>query len=132
MQLFRKPDGTHVELNLNIHELSERVVAGRITLDDGTEAVRDVPAELRREYRKHDRGQRRAIAKWPLHSEAMGVPAEEAKQYAEYDRTNGVPTSYDGEGRPILTSQKHRREYCRLHGFYDRNAGYGDAAPLNR
>jgi hypothetical protein len=132
VQIFRKSDGSHVELSLNIHELAERVVAGRIVLDDGTEAVRDVPEELRREYRAHDRGQRRAIAKWPLHSEALAVNRSDVAEVASFDRQNGVPTNYDHQGRPVFTSQKHRKDYCRLHGYFDRNAGYGDPAPLNR
>jgi hypothetical protein len=133
MQIFRKDDGTYVELNLSLEELAERVdVLKRITLDDGTTAVRDIGEEFRREYRAHDRSQRKAIARWPLASEALAVPANEIKQYEEHDRLHGVSTSYDRQGRPVFTSQKHRREYCRLHGYYDRNAGYGDAAPLNR
>lgn len=132
MQLFRRDDGTHVEMNLDIHELSERVVANRIVLDDGTEAVRDQAEELRREFKAHDRTQRRKLAKWPMTSWSAAINPEDVDKTREYDRAHGVPTDYNKHGEPIFTSQKHRANYCRVHELYDRNAGYGDPAPRNR
>src|SRR5688500_3772463 len=108
MQVFRRDDGTHVELNLSLEELAQRVdVLKRITLDDGTTAVRDIGEELRREYRAHDRSQRRKLAKWPIASWSAAINPEDIDTTRDYDRAQGVPTDYNKHGEPIFTSQKH-------------------------
>ena len=68
---------------------------------------------------------------WPMASDALGVHPDQAKGYAEYLRSNGVPTEINSDGNPVLTSQKHRRDVCAATDMYDRNAGYGDKAPVH-
>jgi len=69
---------------------------------------------------------------WPMASYAAGVDPSEVPEIKEFDKKHGVPTNYNEDGDPIFTSQKHRKNYCHAHGLYDRNAGYGDPAPVNR
>ena len=69
------------------------------------------------------------ISCWPMESDALGVHPAQAKEYAEYLRSRGVPTEVNSEGNPILVSREHRRQVCDATGMYDRNAGYGDKAP---
>ena len=68
---------------------------------------------------------------WPMESDAAGVHPAQAKEYSDHLRDQGVPTEVKPNGNPILTSQHHRAEVCRVTGMYDRNAGYGDRAPSN-
>lgn len=64
---------------------------------------------------------------WPLHSDAMLVATpEQQRQVQEHARSMGVRFDFDGQGRPILESQGHRRQVARFFGMTDRNASYGD------
>lgn len=63
---------------------------------------------------------------WPLKSDAMKVHPADVREATEYARQLGVPTEYRKDGRPVFTSQGHRKRFCEAHGFYDRNGGYGD------
>lgn len=78
----------------------------------GGRAVRDIVADLRQRHR-------RAVGIWPHASWAMAVHPSQVKEYAEFDRKNGVPTEYNERGEPVLRSMKHRRKYMRLHGYVD-------------
>jgi len=64
----------------------------------------------------------------PLHSEALAVHPLDARAAAEDSRAKGVPTDFDHQGRPVFTSRAHRKAYFKAYRYYDRNAGYGDAA----
>jgi len=64
---------------------------------------------------------------WPLHSEALAVHPEQIEEANEICRAKGVPTDHDADGCPILNDRDHRRRYCQAFGFFDRDAGYGDA-----
>jgi hypothetical protein len=83
---------------------------------------------LRRRYPKA--GQEEFISRggWkPLHSDALAVHPDQIPEAVALAKRRGVPTDFDGEGRPIFTSRHHRRQYSVAHGFYDRDAGYSDA-----
>jgi hypothetical protein len=69
---------------------------------------------------------------WPMTSYALGVSSEEVPEMKQFDALHGVPTEYTPDGDPIFTSKSHRAAYCRAHGYFDRNAGYRDPAPLRR
>lgn len=56
---------------------------------------------------------------WPARSESMAIEPEQIKEAMDRDRRCGVPTDYTKDGRPILRSEKHRRDYIRLRGFSD-------------
>ena len=68
----------------------------------------------------------RGVARWPIHSEAMGVAPSQAKELADYLATQGVPTEVDRSGCPVLTSPRHRKAVAEARGFFDRNGGYSD------
>lgn len=80
---------------------------------------RDMAAEL---------GQRRPgrCANWPMKSDALGVAEDQIEEATAEARRCGVPTEFTKDGRAILTSAKHRKQYAELYGMYDRNGGYGD------
>lgn len=66
---------------------------------------------------------------WPMESEALGVAPQDAPRAMAEDRRLGVPTDYSREGNPIFNSAKHRKQWCKAHGYHDRNAGFSDATP---
>lgn len=78
------------------------------------------------------KGPLRTGKSWPLISDALGVHPKQVAEAIESARAKGVPTEFTAKGQPIFTSRAHRTAYCRVYGFYDRNGGYGDAAPRNR
>lgn len=78
-----------------------------------------VPSNTRRNCR----------AKWPIHSEAMGVDPEDVPRAQAILREHGVHTDYDRLSRPILRDASHRKAHCKVMGYYDRSAGYADQAP---
>ena len=62
----------------------------------------------------------------PIYSDAMAVhPSQTAEAY-EHSVRIGVPTTFTPDGRAVFTSRRHRRDYCRHFGVYDRDGGYGD------
>lgn len=62
-----------------------------------------------------------------LPSDSLGVHPRQIKEARESALNKGVPTEFDSKGRPIFTSRLHRKRYCQAYGFFDRDAGYGDA-----
>lgn len=62
----------------------------------------------------------------PLVGFAAGVHPKQVPAMIEKDRKHNVPTQYTTDGCPIFTSANHRKQYCEVHGLYDRNAGYSD------
>lgn len=68
---------------------------------------------------------------WPMASTAAGVHPDQVAEAMAHDREHGVPTDYNSDGDPLFTSRGHRARYCAANGLYDRNAGFGDAAPKN-
>lgn len=63
---------------------------------------------------------------WPIYSDAAGCHPSQIDEHRAFDTLHGVPTDYDGSGRPILRDRVHRKKYLRAHGLHDRDAGYGD------
>ncbi len=59
---------------------------------------------------------------WPLHSDAMAVHPKQLELARKLDRNRGAPpTEYDRQGRPVWTSEAHKREYNKAHGVHDNN-----------
>lgn len=73
----------------------------------------------------------RSRAKWPIISDAMAVDPKNISKARELLRRAGVSTEYTPTGEPILRSARHRRDHAKVMGFYDRNAGICDPAPVN-
>ena len=64
-------------------------------------------------------------AGWPIHSDAMGVHPKDVAAEAAFVRKAGVPTQFDGKGRPILESRAHRRKYMKALGVSDKHSFTG-------
>jgi len=95
-----------------------------ILLADGVEAYYDEEATNKMLY--GNRGIAITAGNWPMESYALGVPIEDVPEMMKKDRAADVPTNYNDQGEPIFTSKTHRRKYCKLHEFHDRNGGYSD------
>ena len=54
--------------------------------------------------------------KKPVLSDALAVHPAQVKAAMERDKKAGVPTEYTEDGRPILTSQAHKRKLLRSFG----------------
>ena len=63
----------------------------------------------------------RKRAKWPMASEAAGVHPTQIDEATQFSRASGVPTEYDGEGRPVFTGPGHRRKYLKAWKMFDRS-----------
>lgn len=83
---------------------------------------------MRRDYQA-DFGGKHPCGTYPFASSAAGVHPDEVAAMREIDKKAGVPTDYDSDGDPIMRSRVHRKNYCRVHGLHDRNAGYSDPVP---
>lgn len=71
-------------------------------------------------------------ANWPLYSEALAVPVEDAQKYVDDARAKGIPTEFkiheDGTcAMPVHPDRAHRKAYHKAYGYHDRAGGYGDA-----
>ncbi len=63
----------------------------------------------------------------PVHSDAMAVHPDQIPEAMEHDKAHGVPTEYDGDGCPILTTPDHQRRYMKMLGYHQRNGGFSSA-----
>jgi hypothetical protein len=89
------------------------MVDGKLTLVSGGHGV--------------ERSSRSAISsKNPLRSEALSVPAHEAKKFSDAAKRNKTGAVYDKDGTCYLTSRGARNREMRAQNRYDRDAGYGD------
>lgn len=86
---------------------------------------RDIPAE--------HKGSKDTPGCWPMKSWAAGVNPDEIPRAVAAANEGGVPTDFCPKtGDVIFTSRKHRRDYLnKVRGMHDRNAGYGDPAPIH-
>jgi hypothetical protein len=65
---------------------------------------------------------------WPMMSDAMAVHPSLIAEAERDAAAKGVPTEFTKDGRPILRDREHRKRFMMSQGFFDRSAGYGDAA----
>jgi hypothetical protein len=72
---------------------------------------------------------RQCAGNWPMVSDAAGVSPSQIKEAYEASVKAGVPTQFNAEGQAIFHSPRHRREYLRSIGMFDRNAGFSDPTP---
>jgi len=57
---------------------------------------------------------------WPIASEALAVHPDQIPEAMETAKAKGVPTSFDANGRPIMTSPGHFKQYAKAHGYFHR------------
>lgn len=99
-----------------------------IRLKDGTECYYDEKATR---ILKHGKSFS-TPGNWPMASYAIGGHPDDRIRMMKEASDKGVPTEFDREGDAVFTSPRHRQRYCKAMGYYDRNAGYRDQAPVNR
>lgn len=70
---------------------------------------------------------------YPFWSDAMAVHPTQIGKMRAIDKKLGLSANYNTtDGRVRFESAEHRKKYCEAHGFYDKNAGYGDPRRLKR
>ncbi len=103
-------DGRKVPLNTYLSEMAKA-------------QARHAPAP------KVKKGQLKKVGGWPMKSIALAVHPKQVKEAIESARKRGVPTDFTSDGRPVFTDRAHYNAYMRAYHFYNRDAGYSDAAP---
>jgi len=126
---YRTKDGEVHELIMTISAMEERQAAGMIRtgldmtilMDDGRRASRDMGAE-------HATGP--VPGAWPKLCDASGVHPDQIPEAIQKAKRHGIDMEFHPDGRAKYTSRKHRKDYLRSIGLFDRSAGYGDPAPM--
>lgn len=76
---------------------------------------------------KTEEGDSAGLVGWkPIISDALAVHPKQVEEAIADAKAKGVPTDFQPDGRPILTSRSHRKAYNKAYGFHDRQGGYGD------
>jgi hypothetical protein len=57
-------------------------------------------------------------------SDTLAVHPNQIKEASDLAKKLGVPTEFLPDGRPIIRSTAHQREYAKKHGFICRNSFY--------
>lgn len=71
----------------------------------------------------------------PVHCVALAVHPKQRQAAIEDAIKKGVPTDFDNNGRPILTSREHQDRYLRAYGYFNKDENRspgrykGDVAP---
>jgi hypothetical protein len=65
----------------------------------------------------------------PIASDALAVHPSQVEEARADAIKKGVPTDFLPDGRPILRTREHRKEYMRRYGYFDKQGTYGDAGP---
>ena len=74
---------------------------------------------------------RQKKATWPMTSHNIGVDEEDVEEARRIYKEKGSRAEVDNEGGIVFATAGIRREHCKIMGYYDRNAGYGDPTPDN-
>jgi hypothetical protein len=113
-----------VEVFLSLADFDKRVVDGKITLDDGREAVY--------EWQQHNK-MRSVPANYPMVCDFVGVHPSQVKEHMDHLRAMGCgQVNHTKDGQVIFEDKTQRRKVCEALGLYDRNGGYSDPAPKYR
>jgi sugar/nucleoside kinase (ribokinase family) len=62
----------------------------------------------------------------PHKSDGLAVHPDQVQEATESAKRKGVPTEFLPDGRPVMRSRAHQKQYLRAYGFYNRDGGYGD------
>lgn len=62
----------------------------------------------------------------PKLSDALAVHPTQVAEAVADAKKKGVPTSFEADGRPIITSRAHQKAYLKAYGFHNRDGGFGD------
>lgn len=68
-------------------------------------------------------GRKKRFGHWPMKSDAMAVHPKQLALARKLDKDRGAPpTEYTTGGRPIWTSEAHKRAFNKAHGVHDNNS----------
>lgn len=114
-----------VEIEMSKEEYLDRMGDdGWLTLPDGRRGRQ--PRVFRPGFGKTQRP-----STWPQESLAFGCFPEQIPHHVKWYRERGVNMEYrqrpDGTCRAVFRSRGHRRAADMARGFFDADAGYGDA-----
>lgn len=126
---FRKPDGAIIWVSfMRMMEATN----GRLTLDDGTEAVRARDLEDNKIEKAEDLKCRAECV-----SDALGFPSRDLQKHADFikrEKILGVDFRPDpdvpGFTQVVCTSQAAKFRYAKARGFYDKNSHNGGSAAI--
>lgn len=72
----------------------------------------------------------RGVALWPRYSDTMSVHPDNIPKVNALLRSKGVqPPEWDKLGRPKLESKRYEKRFAEARGYFNNDAGYGDALP---
>lgn len=54
---------------------------------------------------------------WPQQCDALAVHPSQVEEAREDAKRKGVPTDFTPDGRPVITSAAHQKQYAKLYGF---------------
>lgn len=77
-------------------------------------------------------GFRNTPGNWPQKTTMSGVLPSQANELRDFLQRKGVPTEVCKDGEMILRDRAHRKQVHQALGYYDRDGGYGDAAPTHQ
>jgi hypothetical protein len=113
---------TNEQLGQTIEELHPMGKAPEIAHRGGHIFVRDWQAEHRPRVRREN-----LQPEWDYESDAAGVHPDQVPEAVAYCKEQGVPTHFNPQtGNPVMENRKHRRDFHKIWGVKDRDAGYGD------
>lgn len=67
---------------------------------------------------------------WPMWSDFAGCHPSQKAEMERRSAEAGCPVRVNVLGQVELLNRKHRHDFLRFRGMFDRDAGYGDPAPL--
>jgi hypothetical protein len=118
---YRKESGEIIEVTMTIDEMERKQNGSDFIMINGEKAKRDIVAE--------QSGYIPTYETWPRESDAAGTSPSQIPEEIAYAKKHGVNVSFTPDGRVVFPDRKTERQYCALHGLYQRNAGYSDATP---
>lgn len=62
----------------------------------------------------------------PHPSDALSVHPRQVAEAVADAKAKGVPTEFLPDGRPLMRSRAHQKEYIKAYGFHNNDGGYGD------
>jgi len=59
-------------------------------------------------------------------SDALACHPKDVESYRQDAKRRGVPTEFQRDGRPVMTSRAHQKAYLKAYGYHNNDGGYGD------
>jgi len=123
LAIFRRPDGTHFEVDWPLAKLEKHRVVGTRYLIDGEEVIRDISAETALAGATPAQ-RRRLLPKYPIRSFSLGVAPQRAAELRARLQAKGCGTCVNERGQVIFESETHRRSVARALGFVHSESYY--------